>query len=1131
MKKLGFFLSCLFLMLCMTEEAIVKADGWILIGDQDGAELPIGSGKNKCTDFPDGVCLFDLTTHNTYGLRFTLVYCDTNGNCKKVTKIGKVNNIQSVDIWNHLYKAPFNYYGESKGDHNTNSESKSKSNSYFYTTPEMIKEKLQKEFQVYSFGSNPLYKVNNNNEILLNDIDLILKMMSADSDITLTRNYFATQLNSNMHKAQEGTCADCYGYRIFVEPLFTWVYNRPIEGKSGTTTEYWILTPSEAIAHFGEKRVVVKNTGNNHASYTGGTKLENFQTIAKSLTMPIQDGKIMPVKTILQFEHIDTIFQGKEGYALNIINPLVGVELGYNCETIKKLNPKINFLDLTLSYDKLSSLTLNYPGNKTASGKWYAENCTCEPIYNYYWNKTGNKTGKNLYDLSAISIRGLFNRGYFKDFNESIKDSQASSIEWTADYYLKLCGKSVPGPSNDCDEVINFYNDVYQRDLTSFTKEEFNKLGEDFWNFYNSENAGSNWNSEKYLAQCPYQKLVCTPTYNTFDKGNLGTCYQGQIGYADSDNWGECIFNANGENTLLSNYNNTTYKDTQLSNDYCEIYCTETLATNFDQNTIVVEAGRNFTWNNHTISGSRTCKSKPINWDTFTTKLNAANDDIINKFTEWQLERKKQESILHPKQESVTEKYGTITITSHIDANGNCTASEDGRECNDDPAGYVCSKNANCGKDDDGQTKCTRSCWKERTYTKYTAASVSFTVNDVTKTWAKTEWLDIRPVDYARDKKNVDIEGKKALYEQAVNDANAIINSMNNCSSESYWQEDNRLYNLNPSVKVTYSDNTLYSIKPTEMKKVYKDNNKFQNNSSCSDVTMKVMDCDEKSNSCTPKQVKVRKCTSIEMSQSQEIQFFIPDNIYRYIIKEGHLSIHAEDLDKYRVSHQTLNYIDVGHGNFPVSFQTPTGIYGKNAQKGELSLTFSDLGHKVPMKQTMVDTILKNVDSNVKYGEYQCDFKVKNGIIDGEDPKDGKGGINVIYRPIDLANPFPDTDGSNRQTGSNWCNGDDCTYDNAIVTKYITNNREVKEDELYHLEPMYTFVLTPKTIKEIRDYNRNNSYDSYYGKAKDDKYYDFVCDTGENRHCISDYLTELIQLLHAEGTCTQNRKDSFDSCR
>jgi len=74
---------------------------------------------------------------------------------------------------------------------------------------------------------------------------------------------------------------------------------------------------------------------------------------------------------------------------------------------------------------------------------------------------------------------------------------------------------------------------------------------------------------------------------------------------------------------------------------------------------------------------------------------------------------------------------------------------------------------------------------------------------------------------------------------------------------------------------------------------------------------------------------------------------------------------------------------------------------------------------------------------------------------------------------------------------------------------------------------MYSFKLTPAIINRIREYNKNNAYDYDSTGIKTG----MVCDKGKETRCISDYLTELIEMTEATGTCTQNRKDTFDTCR
>ena len=102
-------------------------------------------------------------------------------------------------------------------------------------------------------------------------------------------------------------------------------------------------------------------------------------------------------------------------------------------------------------------------------------------------------------------------------------------------------------------------------------------------------------------------------------------------------------------------------------------------------------------------------------------------------------------------------------------------------------------------------------------------------------------------------------------------------------------------------------------------------------------------------------------------------------------------------------------------------------------------------------------------------------------------------------------------------------------------------SNEVETDEIYNTEPMYTFILTPSIIKEIRNYNKtgDNNYAKYTGSL-DSKTFDYKCNEGTGRTCISDYLSYLIEITNAKnnpGVCvsddtrTYNNPTSFENCR
>lgn len=146
--------------------------------------------------------------------------------------------------------------------------------------------------------------------------------------------------------------------------------------------------------------------------------------------------------------------------------------------------------------------------------------------------------------------------------------------------------------------------------------------------------------------------------------------------------------------------------------------------------------------------------------------------------------------------------------------------------------------------------------------------------------------------------------------------------------------------------------------------------------------------------------------------------------------------------------------------------------------------------------------------------------------INGEPYCPGPGGIDVIYRTIDLEDPFPGQAASNRETGSNWCawhNGIfDCSYDNLTVKNVITRQKtQTRKDgsKVYdegHV--LYKITLDSSTIKAIRRYNDKNKYDDW----------NLVChDNGKK--CYSNFLKEEIG-SKMDGLCYNVDTSSFDTC-
>ena len=104
----------------------------------------------------------------------------------------------------------------------------------------------------------------------------------------------------------------------------------------------------------------------------------------------------------------------------------------------------------------------------------------------------------------------------------------------------------------------------------------------------------------------------------------------------------------------------------------------------------------------------------------------------------------------------------------------------------------------------------------------------------------------------------------------------------------------------------------------------------------------------------------------------------------------------------------------------------------------------------------------------------------------------GQGGIDVIYRTIDLEDPFPGQDAENRATGANWCSYNiktqqiDCKYNNATSNNYIIRERSGHKygSDVYDEDHiLYEITLDTETIKQIRDYNDDNKYDDDWIQA------------------------------------------------
>ena len=195
--------------------------------------------------------------------------------------------------------------------------------------------------------------------------------------------------------------------------------------------------------------------------------------------------------------------------------------------------------------------------------------------------------------------------------------------------------------------------------------------------------------------------------------------------------------------------------------------------------------------------------------------------------------------------------------------------------------------------------------------------------------------------------------------------------------------------------------------------------------------------------------------------------YTLPNNssMYRYVNKS---SLSEKD--------SNINSIYIGP-HLPVA-------YNEKDNKIEVELTPSVV--RTNTTGTIYITKTRNdFESEICIDPYKCDSVTP-----------GKTKIVPVYRVIALDSPFPDEDGNGRLTGRNWCSNNDCSNTNPVVQKVITNNRGVNENEVYKLTPLYTLVLTPSTVKKIREYNSQTSYGDY----------NLICEKDTGKYCKSLYL-------------------------
>lgn len=700
---------------------------------------------------------------------------------------------------------------------------------------------------------------------------------------------------------------------------------------------------------------------------------------------------------------------------------------------------------------------------------------TCQSyLTNLYDNKKISRAElAKLIQNSGLSMNVIAFQQYFE------------TGELTCDIIKTVTGNSDTYYCEDKDHV----DDILNKFNTPENKVIYGELTEDK---YNS------------LCPCEDKEEEETPKGSCSNYKQVNTCpssytvkYE-DITDADFDSdeyWENCIFNV-GE--YEDEYHKNSYIDTSLGSEYCPVYCVEDLEATFGSNYITVEAGRYFNFDQlgqSVINGTRQCRTKEIEWGQFTEDLTqqnqaiktayknylitAAKEEANNSVTkstykncggQWvlietnQVDEKQQNEAFFQYEYSENKKYTVIKKSKNDDISDTEYLS-DSCPTETDEFEYDCIENA----------KYTEKVY-ELVYTKYT---YTYQLKKVS--------LDNQTILSGETRTSCGINNYKISkssseylndYKNLRDGYGAIVNKMEKCYD---WGDS--IYNLTGEATIEYYDTNYGKSQTLSGSTSYGTISDMHE--SIGQETFQRLECS--GNTCSGgKEYEVTKYDYVLKQQSGTLTFNFNGG-YQYISKGSNFSIVSPS------NSEQDKVISFSH-DFPISFNTTTGDYN-------IAINYSNLGHN-----GAVSTVLKGYEN---LGDWTCKYKVVDELF-----KDGE--LQIIYRSIDLSIPFPDIDGTGRNSGSNWTTSN--------ITNVITNHQDI-----YSNKPMYTFILTPSMITKIRSYNKNNEYTDF----------NLSCTNGKN--CISDFVTALIKQEYganetSDGACEVNRvnypsSNFFSSCR
>ncbi len=565
----------------------------------------------------------------------------------------------------------------------------------------------------------------------------------------------------------------------------------------------------------------------------------------------------------------------------------------------------------------------------------------------------------------------------------------------------------------------------------------------------------------------------------------------------------------------ISSVKNSYIKKYDEGNEYCTIYCRESLKFTFmDKETAI--AGRYF---NHNVESYKTNKqylstvilstrqcSSIIDYDKWEKAYKEANEKVLSTWNDYKKYEAQNNHLTGPITESKT--------CSACSSDSCCTTKHayDTKEVFDPAKRQNKTITVDCTHciSGDGCAERTKSCtyytWNNASYKKTNADGITATINvsgdsksDCSITCScSCSGCNDSVSNGGNDSIPSNYSSHKSSYEQALGNRQKLVNQINSCNFVEGSDAYNKVMDYNPknTISIYYAENFEYnqgydinikndSTSNEVVKRTYANSSDWSSfcgkdcngnlsnlSGSSNNVTLTYWDCSgsETSAICSNTGVNVPQNRLANIEVERETQHYQSNEFYVQAFT-GEVEIEAGKTGYWFYLNDNYKHL------YPVSSARRSGNYG-------IKVTYSDLGDPKSTRKMANGNYTCSYDVVNELTIYDCDDNYDDHTckcLDGTDCSknvDGQVGMGVYYRPISLNDVFPHSSYSptvggtinvnTRNIGENWTT--------AKAVKVVKEIQSSGDNLIVDKKPQYVVKLTPSIMKKIRSYNDNTTY-------------------------------------------------------